>query len=77
MEEKQRTVSLKFSCQSHWSEQMDSGYRANGQRWVMNVVLSMVLVMVVEKGANESLSALAVFERLPLAALLSFHNSRH
>lgn len=38
MAEKQRIVSLKSSCQSRWSEQMDSGYRANGQRWVMNVV---------------------------------------
>lgn len=39
--------------------------------------ISVVVVVVVEKGANESLSAVAVFERLPLAALLSFHNSQY
>lgn len=36
-----------------------------------------VSVVLVEKEADESLSAVAAFERLPLAALLSFHNSQH
>lgn len=33
--------------------------------------------VVVVKGANECLSVVAVFERLPLAEPLSFHNSQH
>lgn len=36
-----------------------------------------VIVVVEEKRADEYLSALAVFERVPLAAPLSFHNSQH
>lgn len=39
--------------------------------------VSVVVEVVEEKGANECLSAVAVFERLPLAVPVSFHNSQH
>lgn len=54
---------------------MDRGYRTNRQTEMSDECG--VPVVFVEKEANESLSAVAVFERLPLAALLSFHNSQH